>query len=516
MKRIIVACMAMLGFSSMNAQNIEDALRYSSPQLSGTARFRALSGAFGALGGDLSAMSHNPAGSAVFKTSEIGITATNYDRENESNYFGTFATTSESEFDISQFGAVFVFDETGDSDWRKLSLGFNYELSNNFDDDLFAAGVNNVTNNLGEFVGSIDTYFLSFAEGIPVGLLELQDGETLGDLYQFLGETEGFGAQQALLGYQGFILDLDPNAPDQDSYLLNSEFPNGADHEYTVTSRGYNRKFTVNLGTQYKDNLFLGANLNVHDVNFRKLTILDEIGFDDNGDALQQIYFENDLFTFGEGFSFQVGAIAKVNDDVRLGLSYQSPTWYRLNDELTQYVETVGLDPDFPNDPLALDPRVVNVYDEYRIKTPGKLMGSFAYVFGKQGLISFDYIRTDFSEAELRPDTDPAFQDENAFISDVLTASNEFRLGGEYRLNQLRLRGGYRFAESPYEDGETIGDLESYSLGLGYDLGGAALDLAYQRSEQGRDQQLFNVGLVDAARVNSINNNVTLTFTLKL
>ena len=516
MKKVITLCAALLSIVALDAQSIEDALRYSTPQLSGTARFRAMSGAFGALGGDLSAMSHNPAGSAVFINSELGISATNYDLENESSYFGTFTTANESQFDISQFGAVFVFDETGGSDWRKVTLGFNYELSNNFDEDLFAAGVNNVVDNEGVFIGSIDTYFLAFAQGVPVSLLELQEGESIDDLYEFLGETEGFGAQQAFLGYQGFILDLDPEAPNQDSYLLNGLFPNGADHEYTVISRGYNRKFTVNLGTQYKENLFLGANLNVHDVNFRKLTILDEIGFDDNGEILQQIYFENDLFTFGEGFSFQVGGIAKVNDDIRLGLSYQSPTWYRLNDELIQYVETLGLDPDFPNDPLVVDPRVINIYDEYRIKTPAKLMGSFAYVFGKEGLISFDYIRTNFADAELRPDTDPAFQAENALISDVLTSTNEFRVGGEYRINQLRLRGGYRFAESPYEDGQTVGDFEGYSLGLGYDFGGAALDLAYQHSEQERNQQLFNVGLVDAAQVNGINNNVTLSFTLKL
>ena len=49
------------GFS----QNEVDALRYSQLNLSGTARFTSMGGAFGALGGDMSSMTVNPAGIGV-------------------------------------------------------------------------------------------------------------------------------------------------------------------------------------------------------------------------------------------------------------------------------------------------------------------------------------------------------------------------------------------------------------------------------------------------------------------
>ena len=42
---------------SVNAQSLKDVIRYSTPNLTGTARFTAMGGAFGALGGDLSAQS---------------------------------------------------------------------------------------------------------------------------------------------------------------------------------------------------------------------------------------------------------------------------------------------------------------------------------------------------------------------------------------------------------------------------------------------------------------------------
>jgi len=45
-------------------------LRYSTGETEGTARFKSMSGAFGALGGDMSAVSINPAGSAIFNTGE--------------------------------------------------------------------------------------------------------------------------------------------------------------------------------------------------------------------------------------------------------------------------------------------------------------------------------------------------------------------------------------------------------------------------------------------------------------
>jgi len=71
------------------AQNINDVLRYSQENLQGTARFQGMGGAFGALGGDLSALNVNPAGSAVFNNSLLTFSGTHYEMDNLSNYFGT-------------------------------------------------------------------------------------------------------------------------------------------------------------------------------------------------------------------------------------------------------------------------------------------------------------------------------------------------------------------------------------------------------------------------------------------
>ncbi len=508
MKKVLSLFIVALAMSNSYAQDITDAVRYSTEQLNGTARYRAMSGAFGALGGDLSAISDNPAGAAVFRNSEVSASITSYNNDNDALFFGTTANETDSAFDISQAGALFVFNNTDDSaDWKKFTLGFNYSIARNFDNDFFVAGVN--PNN------SIDQYFLSFANGVPLDLLQLQNGETITDLYAFLGETEGFGAQQAFLGFQAFVLEpADINDPNNTVYTSNAQYTS-VDQEYYHATAGGNRKFSFNLATQYKENLYLGLNVNSHVVDFEKFTEISEIGFDQTS-LIQEINFRNNLLTTGEGFSFQLGAIAKVNDDLRLGVSYQSPTWYRLTDETRQSIFTFRGDGSGGEIQEIIDPRVINVFERYKLQTPGKITGSIAYVFGKQGLISFDYIRKDFSNAQFRPTSDAFFRDQNNIIEANLKSTSAYRIGGEYRIKNLSLRGGYRFEESPYENELTIGDLTGFSLGLGYNFGSTTLDLAFDQAKQEMNPQLYSVGLTDTALVDNTNTNVTLTVAFKL
>ena len=100
---------AGLSFSATQSQDISDAMRYSQDHLNGTARYRAMGGAFGALGGDFSALNVNPAGSAVFNNNQMSLTLNNYNTQNISNYFGTTTTENNIAFDLNQIGGVFVF-----------------------------------------------------------------------------------------------------------------------------------------------------------------------------------------------------------------------------------------------------------------------------------------------------------------------------------------------------------------------------------------------------------------------
>lgn len=68
----IVAC-SLVGVGSVHAQSETDAFSLSRTEIDGSARFQAMGGAFAALGGDLSSISQNPAGGAVFHRSEMAM-----------------------------------------------------------------------------------------------------------------------------------------------------------------------------------------------------------------------------------------------------------------------------------------------------------------------------------------------------------------------------------------------------------------------------------------------------------
>jgi hypothetical protein len=500
MKKYLFLLVTGFTFGVVQSQEIKDALRYSQDQLSGTARFQSMSGAFGALGGDFSSININPAGSGVFSNNQVAITLSNNDTENNSNYFGTNTTQKNNSFDLNQAGGVFVFkNNNSNSNWKKYSIAINYQTTNNYNNTVFSAGTN--PNN------SIGAYFLNFANGIPLNILENSNYGSLNN-----------GEQQAFLGYQAYVINPVNNDPNNTQY--NSNVAAGGDYyqENTVYSSGYNGKLSFNAATSYKDKLYIGLNLNSHFTDFRQSSVF----YEDNSNPLgtqnrvTKLQFDNDLYTYGTGFSFQLGALAKITNEVRLGLAYESSTWYHLNDELSQKLSAVSSNSDgsLPQD--IVDPRIANVYAPYRLQTPSKITGSFAYIFGKSGLISLDYAIKDYSVIKLKPENDPYFNGLNNTISNSLTTSGELRIGGEYKIEKLSLRAGYRYEQSPYKDSNTIGDLTGYSGGLGYNFGSTKVDLSYAYAKRDSQKGFFTQGLTDAASINSIINTVSLTLLFEL
>lgn len=328
MKKLFYILIGGLSFNAIHAQDISDANRYAQDNLNGTARFRAMAGAFGALGGDLSALNVNPAGSAVFTNNQIGFSLSNYDTKNNSNYFGTQTTAKDNSFTLNQGGAVFVFQNRNpNSDWKKFSIGFNYDNANNYNNAVFAAGVN-PTN-------SVANYFLSYANGqVP---FEVVDQGYYANLNN--------GQQQAFLGYQSYMINSVTENPNDTQYTSNVPAGGNYYQENSVYSNGYNGKYVFNMGAQYKDVLFLGMNLNLNTIDYRRSSSF----YEDNSNSLGSDYqitnarFDNDLYTYGSGFSFQLGAIAKVSDAIRLGIAYESNTWYTIYDELSQNITTINI-----------------------------------------------------------------------------------------------------------------------------------------------------------------------------
>ena len=94
-KTIGTLALGLLCAVGTNAQNETDALRYSLLNMGGTARYNAMGGAFGALGGDMTTLSINPAGIGVYRKSEFSFTTAFDAFGTDATYNGTTAGQSE-------------------------------------------------------------------------------------------------------------------------------------------------------------------------------------------------------------------------------------------------------------------------------------------------------------------------------------------------------------------------------------------------------------------------------------
>ncbi len=502
MKKYTFTLLFLFACALGTAQNINDVLRLSTENIQGTARYQGLSGAFGALGGDLSALNINPAGSAVFNNGQFTLTASNFNRKNETSYFGQNNESSLNSFLLNQAGGAFVFkDNSSSSAWKRFTMAFNYDMVQNFDNGMYISGPSDQ---------GIDNYFLNFATGVPFGNILLQDGEYIEDAYLDIGASYGYSAQQAFLGYYGGIIDpLNVSNENGTDYISNAKYAQ-LNQIYSQSTSGQNSKLTANFASQYQDFLFIGASLNFNTVVYNNITKLKENRFASDSE-ISFTSFDNFLHTDGYGFSFSLGAIAKVNEFFRVGASYESPTWYDLRDETSQQINSDLADSDIGY--INFD--IANVYNSYTIKTPGKVTGSMAVIFGKNGLISLDYQFQDMANAELRPNNDPSFASENEYISNQLGGVSSLRVGGEYRVGRIiSLRGGYRYEQSPYKNGITVGSLNGYSAGLGFTFGPSRLDVAFNQSFRDSEKYLYDTGFPTPASIDNKNTNVTFGYTI--
>lgn len=502
MKRYLFFASALLGTAVMQAQEMVtplDAVRYGVDNVTGTARFRAMSGAFGALGGDLSAMGVNPAGMAIFNYNTGTASVTSYNMSNSASYLGNTRKKNDNAFEINQIGGVFVFNSMNpEAKMKKFTLGFNYENTGNLDNSFYVQGTS--ANN------SISDYFLSYANGIRLSTLQNAWFEDL-----------NFAGQQAYLGYNAYLFDPAVNAPNNTSYIAAENITNSNSYyqEAGVSSTGFNGKVNLNFAAQLQNWLYLGLNLNVHFTDFIKNTSVYERYNAPTNLGLQSVRFDTQRYTYGGGFSMNVGAIAKVTEEFRVGLAYESPTWYSLQDEVRQSISSFCPECDGTSASyFTTDPAFTFILPDYSLRTPGRWTGSLAYIFGKSGLISIDGSIRDYGNTRYSTDN---FSNINAALSDNLGYAAEVRIGGEYRIKAFSLRGGFRYEQSPYEENVAMGDLRGYSGGLGYTFGNSRIDLAYSYYSRWVTNSLLDGnGFANTARVNTDNNNVTLSYTIDL
>ncbi len=504
---ISIVCTTSLVVAQSTTEAFE---KYRGGHLTGTARYNGLSGAFGALGGDLSALSDNPAGAAVFSSSHGAVTLSQGGSRFLTSYDGNSALkTDQANLNLNQIGGVLVFNKNTDTNTlERVVLGFNYALSQDHKSHYRLQGDLNT---------SIGSYFAEQANGYFPENISRFEGETYRDAYINIGDSSGYGrrGQEAFLGYSSYLI-----SPSEDSDdIYDSELATTSSfQDIEVRQSGSNSKTSLNLATSYSSGWHLGANLNIHASSYQKEMVF----YEDNTYA--NVTYIQDETTSSTGISLGVGALYRTGKNFRFGLSYQTPTWLSVNTEIDQRIITNFTTPIEIDDnqdgvvedsfsSLTIDPGVYYLYSEYQLRIPSKTMLSAAYVIADKALISGQYTYQNLSNIKYGEGFQGASQ-LNESIAAYYKPIHDFRLGTEFRAQNWKFRAGTQFTSSPLESRVNSSSLDSgFSLGLGYAWKRYKLDLAYNHYQRTRNFTPFENGsYFPTATIEEKGDLVSLTF----
>lgn len=450
------ALSSMSNSQSLGYQNLS--LMFSRNDGNGSARFVAMGGAFGAVGGDVTSMIINPAGISVFNGNNASLTFQARNTNYLTTYYNNSLTTEEDFFKVTNAGAVLTFENNFNNEWSKLALGVNYRISADFEDRFIAKG------------------------------------------------NSGFSS------FNSFPLDISQNPLIYDI---------SEDQELSNYYDGEISELNFAFSGVYQEKLHVGAGLNFYDISFSQQTVLRETNNDGNDNTLNSRFYQEN-FTNGVGFSLSAGFIYKPTNTFRFGLSYQSPTWFTEIIENTNIINNDGFFGDTEIEVSNSDVIYDNTFGGnlpiqellYKLRTPSKITASTAIIFGEIGLISFDYSTNNYKGLYLSGDD---FSQENLFFDNQLKRADAMHFGTEWRINNLSVRGGYVFEQSPFINSISSDNLESYSLGLGYNFGNVKLNLSYRKSNK-TDQYDFypQYSEVEATQLNINNTIITIGFSANI
>jgi len=478
MKKIIIILSAALFFTlHVSAQNEEDALRYSRQFITGTARAVGMGGAMGAIGGDFTSLSINPAGIGVYRSSEFTISPSLNWNSTQSDFLGNKIEQTRYGMRIGNVGYIISNSKDKETGLVGTNFGFGYNQLNNFNQQIYMSGINNTTSLLDNFTriyNNPDLQISDFYEGLAYDVDIVAWDSAAGEYFNDF-ERGGYGQLQ----------------------------------ERKIRTSGHIGEYVFSGGANYNHKFYFGATIGIQRVRYDRSVEHSETDQGDKADYTEEFIFREDLLTRGYGFNMKMGIIARPVNFIRLGAAFHLPTLYFLNDRFTSDIEA-WYDPDLDlSSKRAESP--AGQYD-YTLKSPSKFIGSAAITIGKLGLISLDYERVNYTNARLEG-SGYTFIDENNAIQDNFISTDNLRMGAEIRLGTGYLRGGYAIYGSPIKYKDPTGD-SKYSVlsgGIGIRSSDFFLDLSYASGISREAYYMYVPEMTQGSSNESTLNNVVMT-----
>jgi len=483
MKKIIIFFCISILYLNIQAQNQFDALRYSQHFYTGTARFSAMGSSFGGLGADLSVLSTNPAGIAIYQRSELSVTPSLSYNQTVADYSGRSMTDNKYGFNLGNIGFVGTFkDDSESNEWKNVNFGISYNKLSDFNQGILIEGTNNKGSMLESFARNLSGYNSS-------DVLNYYEND-LPELYSIYAEA---------LAWDCYLLDQVPNSnPAVYSTIYNGNY--GETQRKSIINTGKMGEFAFSFGANYSHILYIGGTFGLQNINYTQSSSYKEIN---NNAAVNLNFFEfkQNISTTGSGANFKFGAIFRPIEAVRIGMAIHSPTFYNLTDEwnysMTANYKTPLTINGQPSSTISAPPNSDKIKSEYQLTSPLKMIASLGVIIPRLAALNFEYEYVDFSTARL-DSKDYNYETENSNIQTQFTVASNFRAGAEFMFGPVRLRGGYAIYGSPYNKDFLSLDASRTSIsgGIGLNTKLFYMDMAYIYSKNKETSPLYD-GFVD-------------------
>ena len=445
------------------AQNITDALRYSTLNYGGTARSMGAGNALGALGADYSVLSTNPAGLANFRTSELVMTPalrfTNTESTLKNGGSNLPISDQKVNFHFDNAGLVFYQQPRGGK-WTTANFAIGFNQLANFSQRTYYEGKSK---------GSIADSWFDEAQSVAF------------DTTQFYGLGAGLAAKTFALYY-----------PDTTFSTMKTDFTDYPDatisRSQDIRESGRINEMVLSFAGNYDEKLSLGATIGVPFFTYTQRKTYRESDPNDEVLYFDQLQFDEYLKTSGVGVNLKLGAIWRVNQSLRLGAAFHTPTLSGLTDNFNS---TLNYEYTDGSGKVANEAEGIAEPFDYTLRTPWRAIGSAAYLVPRLGFLSADVEFLDYSKSKF--DLTKSFQDEgtrqyeaqlNNSLDTAYTSAVNIRLGGEAVVGRLRLRAGYNLFGTPFDARSTKKfPNSSASFGIGVRKDWFYMDLGYRFSK---------------------------------
>lgn len=456
---------------SVSAQDISYtnlAYEFSQRDVYGSARTQALGGANVSLGGNPASAALNPAGLGLYRKSEFsvsmgvqtGVANSNYSING--NTLGPVLDEGYGRFNVPNLSLIIKIpeDRIQMSKWSKGTIGISYSRVAHFNSEMRYGGNNSANNKR--------NYYTETANNLPYVLPGYVDSDEAGNNY--------FG-DELDLAYDTYLLnDIGPNGEDLNGlYYWTFDENEPAYQNGIIKKRGGIDQLDFSYGSSFDETLFFGLSIGAV---FVKQKISNNYK-EEVEQHIEDYYYNETLESKGSGVNVKAGIMWHALSFLRIGGSFESPTWLWMNEK--QYgdmtVNYNNVDVYFPDDTLYLFNQyqaetVINEFD-YVLKTPSRANIGATLIFGKSAVITADAEMVWYNQMKLSPkngDFGNYFDDTNLEIANIYRKTVNLRAGAEFRFGHTYLRGGGAYFSDPMKEEYRLVNRGrmNYTGGFGY------------------------------------------------